>query len=392
MSMAATPPDRGVVADKKNIAIIGAGLMGVGIAQVFAVQGHRVTLMDVQEENLEHAPERIRSTLGLMSRNGVGSEREIDPALARIRRTTKLAEAASDADVVIEAVFENLELKQQTFRELDSICHADTILATNTSVISVTEIGARSVRREKIVGTHFWNPPYLIPLVEVVRGEETSEHTMKAAFELLRKVGKHPVMVQKDVPGFVANRLQHALWREAISIVEKGIADAATVDECIKFGFGLRLPVLGPLENADMVGTDLILSIHSYILKHLENSPDPSPLLRDKVAKNQLGFKTGKGFQDWTPARSTEVTRTADGTPHQGNQATAGGNMRKAIITAALTGSIHTPSMSPYLPITARQLIDEILAVHAAGGAIAHLHVRDQKQVFRMQTRKSTGK
>ena len=120
-------------------------------------------------------------------------------------------------DVVIEAVFENLELKQQTFRELDSICHADTILATNTSVISVTEIGARSVRRERIVGTHFWNPPYLIPLVEVVRGEKTSEHTMTATFELLRNVGKHPVMVQKDVPGFVANRLQHALWRQMIS-------------------------------------------------------------------------------------------------------------------------------------------------------------------------------
>jgi 3-hydroxybutyryl-CoA dehydrogenase len=292
------------MADKENIAIIGAGLMGVGIAQVFAVKGHCVTLMDVQEENLEQAPDRIRSTLALMSRNGLGSEKEIDSALRRLRRTTKLGEAAKDADFVIEAVFENVELKQQTFRELDSICRGDTILATNTSVISVTEIAARSGRRQRIVGTHFWNPPYLIPLVEVVRGEETSESTMNAAFELLRDVGKHPVMVHKDVPGFVANRLQHALWREAISIVEKGIADAATVDECIKFGFGLRLPVLGPLENADMVGTDLILSIHSYILKHLENSPNPSPLLRDKVDSNQLGFKTGKGFQDWTPARA----------------------------------------------------------------------------------------
>lgn len=158
------------------------------------------------------------------------------------------------------------------------------------------------------MGTHFWNPPYLIPLVEVVRGENTSDETMNQTFSLLQTVGKHPVRVNKDAPGFVANRLQHALWREAISIVEKGIADAETVDECVRFGFGLRLPVLGPMENTDMVGTDLVLAIHNYILKHLESSPEPSPLLRKMVEDGNLGFKSGRGFQEW-PKEKAEISK-----------------------------------------------------------------------------------
>jgi 3-hydroxybutyryl-CoA dehydrogenase len=156
------------------------------------------------------------------------------------------------------------------------------------------------------VGTHFWNPPYLIPLVEVVKGNGTSESTMDTTMDVMKRAGKHPIRVNKDVPGFVANRLQHALWREAISIVEHGIADAATVDEAVKMSFGLRLPVLGPMENADMVGTDLSLSIHEYLLKFLESSPDPSPLLKEKVKNRELGFKSGQGFQSWSQEQAAE--------------------------------------------------------------------------------------
>ena len=186
---------------------------------------------------------------------------------------------------------------------MEEIVAPDCILASNTSVISITEIAQGARYRDRVVGTHFWNPPYLIPLVEVIKGGETSDATMDKTFNLLKDVGKHPVRVQKDVPGFVGNRLQHALWREALSIVGQGIADAATVDECIKYGFGLRLPVLGPLENVDMVGTDLTLNIHSYILRYLERSPEPSALLIYKVKHNELGFKTGKGYQEWTPEK-----------------------------------------------------------------------------------------
>ncbi len=275
--------------------------MGHGIAQIFANQGYALTLMDLEPALLSGALKRIRSNLDLMAERGILNGKDIESALSRIRTTLSMEEAAEGAEFILEAVSENLKLKQEVFRKLDSLCPQGTILATNTSVISITEIASESVHRERIVGTHFWNPPYLIPLVEVIRGQETSNETMDRTYHLLQAVGKHPVRVNKDVPGFVGNRLQHALWREAISIVERGIADPATVDECIRFGFGLRLPVLGPLENADMVGTDLTLAIHDYILRHLESSPEPSPFLKKMVDRGDLGFKSGRGFQDWPP-------------------------------------------------------------------------------------------
>ena len=284
----------------KKVAVIGAGLMGHGIAQIFAVHGYSVSVMDTREERLAGAMESIRSNLSLMAEKEIVSKEQINPAMDRIKTTLDLKAAAAGAQFVIEAVYEDLVLKQTIFRDLDSLCPKEAILATNTSVISITEIAEKSNGRDRIIGTHFWNPPYLIPLVEVIRGEKTSSAAMDTTMALLSAVGKHPVRVEKDVPGFVGNRLQHALWREAISIVENGIAEPAVVDEVIKFGFGIRLPVLGPLENADMVGLDLTLAIHDYILKHIENSPDPSPALKEKVTKGDLGFKTGMGFRKWS--------------------------------------------------------------------------------------------
>lgn len=285
----------------KKIAVIGAGLMGHGIAQIFAIKGHPVSLMDIDEKALTFALENIRANMILMAKRGIYPQADVEPALKRIQTTTSSERAAEGAEFVFEAALENLALKQKIFRDLDAGCPPETVLATNTSVISITEIAQESAHRERIVGTHFWNPPYLIPLVEVIRGDETSAAVMDATFHLLKSVGKHPVRVNKDVPGFVGNRLQHALWREALSIVERGIADAATVDECVKYGFGMRLPILGPLENMDMIGTDLTFAIHDYILKHLEQSPAPSPLLKQKVEKGDLGFKSGQGFQKWSP-------------------------------------------------------------------------------------------
>jgi 3-hydroxybutyryl-CoA dehydrogenase len=292
----------------RNITIIGAGLMGHGIAQVFAAKGYNVILVDLNDGLLAQAIKNIRSNLALMADHDIGVYKDIDPVISRIKSTTDMSEATTGAHFVVEAVSENLSLKQKVFHELDRLCDREAILATNTSVISITEIASRAEFRDRIVGTHFWNPPYLIPLVEVVRGEDTSNETMDQTFSLLQAVGKHAVRVNRDVPGFVGNRLQHALWREAISIVENGIADASTVDECIRFGFGLRLPVLGPIENTDMVGTDLVLAIHEYILKHLESSPEPSPLLKNMVKEGALGFKSGRGFQDW-PKEKADKSR-----------------------------------------------------------------------------------
>lgn len=294
--------------DISNISVIGAGFIGPGIAQIFASKYYNVCLLDIKDELLSNALQSIRSSLSLMAKKRLLPESEIDKIIGRIKTTTDMAEAVSGAHLVIECVTENLELKQKVFQDLDQLCPPDTILASNTSVISITEIASKARRRKRILGTHFWNPPYIIPLVEVTKAKDTSEETMETTYQFLKAAGKHPVKVMKDVPGFIANRLQHALWREAISIVEHGIADAATVDEAIKNSFAIRLPVLGPLETADMVGLDLTLSIHDYILKYLESSPNPSPLLREKVKRGELGFKTGQGLQTWS-AEDMEKSR-----------------------------------------------------------------------------------
>lgn len=283
-------------------AVIGSGLMGHGIAQVFAVAGHEVAVVDPNEQSLQVVSERIRANLEAMVAHGVRLAEEIDTILSRVRLTTDMADGCRDAGFVTEAVFEDMALKQRIFAELDAICPVETILCSNTSVMSITEIASKAQHRERIVGTHWWNPPYLIPLVEVVRTTETAVSVADSTFKLLQQIGKRPVHVYKDVPGFVGNRLQHALWREAFAIIDEGICDAATVDEVVRNSFGLRLPVLAPVENADMVGLDLTLAIHNYILPHINASPSPSTSLKKKVEAGALGFKAGSGFLDWSEA------------------------------------------------------------------------------------------
>lgn len=285
---------------KEQITVIGAGLMGIGIAQVFACSGHSVYLVDVDQKQLNKVKDVVSANLDNFTENGINFPDDKGKILSRITTTTDMEIACSDCEFVFEAVYENLELKQKIMSDLDRFCSEKVILCSNTSVMSITEIALKSKRKSRILGTHWWNPPYLIPLVEVVRTEDTDINYAEATFELLEKVGKKPIHVQKDVPGFVGNRLQHALWREAFALIDDGVCDPETVDQAIKSGFGLRLPILGPVETADMVGLDLTLSIHEYILKYLNASPEPSKTLRTAVEKNNLGFKTGSGFQQWT--------------------------------------------------------------------------------------------
>lgn len=286
----------------QKIAVIGSGLMGHGIAQVFACAGHSVTIVDPNEASLHAAPDRIRSNLTQMAEHGVTLNDSIDEILERVQVTTDMAEECAGADFVTEAVFEDMALKQRVFEELDQICPPETVLCSNTSVMSITAIASKAANKSRILGTHWWNPPYLIPLVEIVRTEDVADEAVEAVFELLTQAGKRPVRVNKDVPGFVGNRLQHALWREAFAIIDEGICDAATVDEVVRSSFGLRLPVLGPIENADMVGLDLTQAIHDYILPHINASPTPSTTLQERVAEGELGFKSGQGFQAWSDA------------------------------------------------------------------------------------------
>ncbi|MDX2480121.1 MAG: 3-hydroxyacyl-CoA dehydrogenase family protein [Desulfuromusa sp.] len=285
---------------KKKITIVGAGLMGIGIAQVFASSGCEVFLVDLNQDQLDKVPDGVSGILENFAKYGVKFSDPDDVILGRIKTTTNMQEACSGCDFVFEAVFENMELKQKIIADLDRFCDEKTIICSNTSVMSITEIASKSERKERILGTHWWNPPHLIPLVEVVRTEAASPACVDATFELLEEVGKKPIRVNKDVPGFVANRLQHALWREAFALIDEGVCDAETVDVAVKNGFGMRLPVLGPVENADMVGLDLTFAIHDYILKFLSNNSEPSPTLKAAVEKGNLGFKSGQGFLSWT--------------------------------------------------------------------------------------------
>jgi 3-hydroxybutyryl-CoA dehydrogenase len=277
---------------KARTAVIGAGLMGHGIAQVFALAGHDVTIYDPVAASLESAKARILTNL-----KDLGDDQS---AVERVRPIGDLADAVRDADYVVEAVLEDLALKQKLFIEIELHVRPQTILASNTSVIPITKIMEGLRDRSRALGTHWWNPPYLVPLVEVIGTQWTSQQAIDLTIALHRAAGKMPVHVKKDVPGFVGNRLQHALWREAIALVEHGICDAETVDTVIKASFGRRLAVLGPLENADLVGTDLTLAIHQTVLPDIEHRQGPSPYLEALVAQKKLGFKSGEGFRKWS--------------------------------------------------------------------------------------------
>lgn len=285
-----------------RIAVIGGGLMGAGIAQAFASAGHAVIVFEPDQGVRNSILSRTVENLSM-----IGAD---DSAVDQISTTSDLAEAVSTSSYITEAAPETLNLKQSIFADLVSLAPRNSILASNTSVIPITRIAERLETADRIVGTHWWNPPYLIPLVEVVQAERTSKSTIATTMNLLSSIGKAPAHVRKDMPGFVANRLQHALWREAIAMVAEGVCDAATLDACVKNSFGLRLPVMGPLENADLVGLDLTLDIHKTIIPELDRHSVPNPLLESRVAQGKLGFKSGEGFRAWTAGEMRELRQT----------------------------------------------------------------------------------
>jgi 3-hydroxybutyryl-CoA dehydrogenase len=277
---------------KPHIAVIGAGLMGHGIAQVFAVAGHHVTVYDPHTPALTTLRERVAQNLRDLHQDASAHE--------RVFPIEDLAHCVAGADVVIEAGPEDLAFKQALFQQLQTLAPPHALLASNTSVIPITQIMQGLDTGHRAMGTHWWNPPYLVPLVEVIKTPHTDPALAQQMFDLLQAVGKTPAMVEKDVPGFIGNRLQHALWREAIALVAQGVCDAKTVDTVVKASFGRRLPVLGPLENADLVGLDLTQAIHQTVLPDLDRSAGASPYLAQLIAAGRLGMKTGHGFRHWS--------------------------------------------------------------------------------------------
>ena len=288
------------VDDIRQVAVVGAGLMGHGISLVFALGGYQVRLNDLSEESLQQATANIRTNLDTLRRMGLLDGRQAAGAPDRIRTSTSLHDTVADADVVIEAVFEDLDLKRRVFGELDELSPERTILASNTSTFMSSQLAPATGRPDKVVVANWWNPPYLLPLVEVVRGPETSNDTVETLAELLTKAGKRPVVLQKESLGFIGNRMQIALLREAISIVERGIASAEDVDTVVKNSFGRRLAVAGPFEVFDIAGWDTIRAILSQLIPEIESSRDVPALIEEMVDKGDLGLKSGQGFYPWT--------------------------------------------------------------------------------------------
>lgn len=277
----------------RTVAVIGAGLMGSGIAQVAAQAGYDVVLRDVTDESLDRGLKAIRSSYAKFVEKGRLSADDRDAAVGRISPTTDLA-AAGDADIVVEAIFENLDAKRELFSTLDRMCGPDTLLATNTSALPITQIAAATSRPESVVGTHFFSPVPMMRLCELVRGLKTSDDALARARAFAEDVGKTCIVVNRDVAGFVTTRLIAALSVEAAKLVESGVASAEDVDIACKLGFG---HAMGPLQTMDMTGIDIMVNASRNIYTETQDDKFfPPEVLARMVAAGDLGRKTGRGW------------------------------------------------------------------------------------------------
>ncbi len=296
----------------KNICCLGTGTMGHGIALVFAAAGYQVRMFGRSDDSIKRGFSNIEAALEIFCNNGLVQKVIIPEILGRVKGVTAMEQAAENADFVIESVAEDLAVKQEIFAEMEKLCPPDTILATNTSGLSPTAIADVLEHKERFVVAHFWNPPYLLPLVEVVPAEYTVKHVVDTTWQLMDKIGKKPVLLNREALGFIGNRLQLALLREALYIVESGIATKEAVDTTVKYSFGRRLSTTGPLESTDLGGLDIFYNISKYLLKDLCSSTIPSLILKAAVEKGNLGSKTGTGLYEWTPEKLENVKVARD--------------------------------------------------------------------------------
>lgn len=295
----------------KKIGIAGAGTMGSGIAQIFARKGYKVVITDISEEFLNKSKKLIDIFNSSLIEEGIMSKDEIHTVISNIGYSTD-KNVFSDCDLIIEAIIEKMDIKQVFWKEVEEIARRDAYLATNTSGLSINKISELVQFKERFIGMHFWNPPHIIPLVELIKGDKTSDSTVDALRGLLTTIEKEPVVVQKDAPGFIGNRLQFAAFREAMHIVEKGIASAEDVDKAMKFGPGFRYPVIGPLQTADLGGLDTFYYISSYLFNELSDIKEPPEVLKNKMENGKLGVKSKEGFYDYSNGKDEEAIRRRD--------------------------------------------------------------------------------
>ncbi|PAW28572.1 3-hydroxybutyryl-CoA dehydrogenase [Peribacillus simplex] len=280
----------------KKIAIIGSGVMGSGIAQSFAVSGYVVTINDIKEELLNHAQNRISENLSLLMKEGALTDREKQGALANITYSVDLEGAVRDADFIIEAIPEVIELKLNLYQQLEEIIKPDAIVASNTSTFPISQLMEKASFAERMVITHFFNPGHLVPLVEIVQHDETKPEIVKTTMDLMRKIGKSPILLKKEIAGFIANRLQTALMREAFYLLKEGVADAEDIDTAITAGPGFRWAFTGPIEIADFGGLDTWQRVFDNVSPVLDQSKEAPDLIRGLVAEGKLGTKSGEGI------------------------------------------------------------------------------------------------
>lgn len=298
--------------DIRSAVVAGSGQMGPGIAFTLASVGCETKIFARTEESVKKGVEAFDRILDVLCAEDCLAADRVAPIRGLVSGTTELESSVRGADLIIESIPENLALKQEFFSRVEAFCPEETILTSNTSGLPATSIAENLHRPERFAVTHFWNPPHLMPLVEVVKGEKTAMETVSLLSELLARAGKKPVAVLKDTPGQLGNRLFQALLREAIHIVEEGIASVEDVDSAIKNGLGRRFPVYGPLEHNDVVGLDTLYAIQSYISESLCSRQKPSELLKNMFDSGDLGVKTGKGFYDWKVRQGQELTDKRD--------------------------------------------------------------------------------
>ena len=284
---------------RKQVLIIGSGLMGAGIAAVSALAGHPTILLDQSMELAEKGKENALLHIQELLENGLAEVQEAEQAKKQITCSAQLTTACESASLVIEAIAENLELKQDLFSQLDSLLPVEVPILSNTSGLRITEIAAKMQRPQRALTAHFWFPAHLVPLVEVVIGEQSSAELAEEMKALLCKWGKTPVVVKKDYNGQLANRILQAVIREAVNIVELGIASPEDVDAAVKAGMGIRMPVWGPLEHIEAVGLDLAYRVQENVLPQISGASEASDCLREKIEAGDLGYKSGQGFYDW---------------------------------------------------------------------------------------------
>ena len=299
------------MSDITQVGIVGAGTMGSGIAELFAESGYDVIWYNRSETGIQRGLTRIRANQATLIRNSMLTQDEAEAALARLHPTYDLTELSS-VDLISESVAEDLEVKQDLFRSLDRLCHDETILTTNTSGLLISNIATAVSHPERLAGMHFATPPQVMPIMEIIKGERTSDATCELLLELAQVLHKHAVFVRKDVPGFIGNRLQGALIREAFHLIEEGIASPADIDAMMKHGLGLRWAFLGPLEGMDLGGLDVVNAVYGYLFQELSDAKQPPRILQELVAAGKLGAKSGSGFYEYAAGRAERIIDDRD--------------------------------------------------------------------------------